>query len=53
MTCSAIMVAILNFTGEADPPISETDFPATANIIGTKIVKITPIEANSWQSVPL
>ena len=50
--CSAIMVAILDFTGEAALSISETAFPATGNIIGTNIVKITTIEAKIWQSVP-
>ena len=40
------MAAILYFTGEAALPISETAFPATRNIIGINIVKITPIEAN-------
>ena len=44
--CSAIIAAILNFTGEAALPLSEKGFPATGNIIDTKIVKITPIEAH-------
>ena len=44
--CSAIMAAILDFAGEAALSIPETAFPATGNIIGTNIVKITPIEAN-------
>ena len=43
--CSAIIAAILNFTGEAALPLSEKGFPATGNIIGTKIMEITPIEA--------
>ena len=34
------MAAILDFA----MPISETAFPVTGNIIGTKIVKITPIK---------
>ena len=38
------MAAIFDFTGE-------TAFSPTGNIIGTKTVKITPIEANIWQSV--
>ena len=45
------MAAILDFTGEAAQLISETAFPATGNNIGINIVKITPIEANMWQSV--
>ncbi len=49
--CSAIMAAILDFTCEAVLSISETAFLATGNIIGTNIVKITPIEANILQSV--
>ena len=49
--CSAMMAAILDFTSEAALPLSETAFPATGNSIGTKIVKIIPIEANIWQSV--
>ena len=40
------MAAILDFTGEAAMPISETAFPATGNIIDATIVKITPIEAD-------
>ena len=40
--CSAIMAAILDFTGEAAMSLSEKAFPATGNIIGTNIVKITP-----------
>ena len=46
------MAAILDFVGEAVEPISEMDLAATGNIIGTKIVKITAIEANIWQSGP-
>ena len=49
--CSAVMAAILYFSGEATLSISETAFPATGNIIGTEIVKITPIDATLWQSV--
>ena len=45
------MAAILDFTGKAALPILETTFPATGNIIGNKIAKITPIEANIWPSV--
>ena len=46
------MAAILDFTGEAALSISETAFPANGNIIDTSIVKIPPVEANIWQSVP-
>ena len=45
------MAAILDFTGEAALSISEMAITVTGNIIGTNIAKITPIEANTWQSV--
>ena len=45
------MAVILDSTGEAALSISKTAFLATGNIIGTKIVKITPIDAKIWQSV--
>ena len=49
--CSAIIAAILNFIGEASLPISETVFPATGNIIGTKIVKITHIYRSQHMTI--
>ena len=45
------MEAILYLTGEAALSISKTAFPATGNIIGTNIVKITTMEAKICQSV--
>ena len=41
------MAAILDVTNEAALSISEMDCPATGHIIGTRIVKITHIEAES------
>ena len=38
------VTAILNFTDEAALPIIETVFPATENVISTKIMRITHIE---------
>ena len=45
------MTAILDFTDEAALSILETALPATGNIIGTSIVKITPTEAKLRETV--
>ena len=49
----ATALFVVQFHGQPQR-YQETVFPVTGNIIGTNIVKITPItpiEANIWQSV--